>query len=165
MSAAKLISAGLAFSACVLFGYVRVKGSRRRLSELEGLYEDVKAFEQSVRLDRTELDAEVKRLAEEGRCSDAWKRVEVRMSEGLDLASAIDGSGMKKLFSGSEEALDLILRMDPCGDHETVSNTLACAAAKLGSIAEKKRECLLKNERITRSLSIFAGLAAALLII
>lgn len=165
MSALRLLAALLSFVICFLYGKVKSARDKKKLDELYGLVCDVKTVETLVKTERLQLDEIVKGLSVSGENADLWTNVYEGISAGTSVSEAV------KLAFGKtpdNEVKALILRLfdnEASREPEAFSAVLSDTAEKLESAYESKKKRSLEKDRLTGSLSVFAGLAAAILIL
>ena len=165
MSALRFAAAGVSFGICVLFGSVRKARLRRSLEELEALTEDIKYAVSCVKLMKLPVDEIVRRLAENGGCGCFWKSVWEGMTSGLDLKQAIAVAEKPSLSAVSGSVLSELADDATLSDSDTLAGRLSMIAERLDAELEYRRGKSREEEKLTSSLSVFAGLAAAILVL
>ncbi len=165
MSAGRLSAAGICFGICVLFGKVRITRSRQQVEELEKLLGDLRSAENSVRLVRLPLGEIVNGLRENGRSKKLWSSVCAGMSSGLDFGRSVASADTPPVSPEAEKIFSELSSLAVSNDADVLAKRLSSVADRLENELETERKNSREKEKLTSSLSVFAGLAAALLIL
>ena len=165
MSAARFAAAGISFGVCVLYGAVKRARSKCRMDELEGLIRDIVVMEAEVRLEKRPIEEIVCGLSEKGNCRRMWRAALAEMRSGTPLSRSLGDSGTHSADGEAEREIEELFSRSPTSDSVSFAERLSNSARKLEAILEKEKKQNLEKDKLTSSLSVFAGIAAALLIL
>lgn len=165
MSAARLVSAALAFTACAVFGAVRRARIRRERETAAMLTADVAEFERLLRLERRPLSEIAGWLARNGGCKALWRGVEEGMEQGETFRNAYAAAEKPEAGKAAAAVLDALAGSIGSGDAEGESDRLKKAGDELAEISALMQKSCAEKEKLIGTLSLLAGAAAALLMI
>lgn len=165
MSFLRLLSAAAAFLACALFGAVRKRRYSESLNELYDINSDLKLLAQYIGRSRMPLSDAAKALVSDGKCTDIWSAVSVKLSEGKDFFEAFTSSRKHSFCEEAESMTAQLLSGIGTGDAETELNRLSALTEGLDALLEDLRKDYAVKSKLAVTLSLFMGLALALLIL
>lgn len=155
----------LAFGACALFGSVRQARGAKAVADLASFRGDLVETENLMRQSRTPLPEIAAKLAESGRCPAFWEAVSRGLAGGLSFREAYSAAPKPELPAGAAEVADGLAAALGTGDLQTESERLTAAAERLAPMLSDLEKSTAEKGKLIRSLSLLAGLAAALLIL
>lgn len=165
MNGARIVSAALAFTVCAVFGTVRRARMRREAEIASLLAADVCDLERMLRLERRPIAELAGRLAEAGGCREFWRGVAEGIEHGATFGEAYASAPKPEAGKAAAEVLSALAEKQGSGDAEGESVRIKKTANELADIAEQMRKTSAEKGKLTGTLSLLAGLAAALLII
>ena len=165
MSAARLIAAGLVFACCGTFGLVRSARIELELKNAEALAADTERLSGFIGESRMPLREAFERLAEEGGLGELWLELSQRMDSGCSAGDAVCGAAYFERIRGGREAARELSAGLMSGEAEAVRSSLSGCAARLRTLCDARRGEIASRVKLTRSLSLLLGLAAALLML
>lgn len=165
MSAARTIAAISAFGACALYGAVRKARTKGEAAALGGITEDLMEAERMVRLTRSPLTSIAGELAKAGKSQLFWRSIHEKMLAGSSLFKAYSSTPKPCMNGEAGQVLDGLFSSLGRGDAETESKRIRLAAERLGALFSETEKRASEKCRLTSSLSVLAGAAAALLLI
>lgn len=165
MSILRLIAACAAFFACVLYGRRRRKRDAESLALMEDLTADLKFFADCIKKERLPVESIVNRLSVKGRCKTAWASTIDLMKQGSGFNSAFDKSCRTIVQGRAKELIEHMFSKDSEPASYKLLDRISETAVKLEITAKEERKRLDEKTKVAGSLSLFAGIAAALLIL
>ncbi|MBO4384178.1 MAG: hypothetical protein J5854_02000 [Clostridia bacterium] len=165
MSFLRFVSAGLLFVSCASFGFIRTEREKKKLGTIKGLITDLKEMEHEVRFGRWDTAVILSRLVSSGMEKDIWREA-VRKSEK-------GGSFRRSLMDAVEKLIDPSVS-ELLGKHlpEVCSSDSCAEAERIRSAADYLNEYFSirkaksdEKNKLTLSLSILAGAAAAITVL
>lgn len=165
MSAARLIAALLAVCGSALFGAVSNSRAEERIKNTDRLVSDVDEMYSLLRIDRMPLHEIASRLSEKGELPALWANVEAEMEAGASLKEALNDIKLPGPGSAAARFAGYLTDGFPAGDAETESARIGYALEKLKAYRESAINEQKEKGRLTSSLSLMLGLAAAILIL
>ena len=165
MSAGRLAAAGMVLAVCALFGRVRASGNESALRETHALCGDIMRLETLLRSQKLTLPEAAERLSREGASRELWEGVSQRMSEGMSFSGAFSAAPHPALCLGAAEAVCELAEGLGKADMAAELSRLKNAEARLSSICDEAEKAGRNRDKLTTSLSMLCGLAAALLIL
>ena len=165
MSAARALSALLVFSGFVLFGRVRCSRKKLEASQTEALLTDVTAIECRLGALRQPLERLVGSAAEQSAVSGFWTEISKGLSSGKTPSEAFEVAGDRIISSGAREILRELFSEIGSSDLKSELQRLSFAQKRLNALAEETKSRTGSELKLTNSLSVMMGLAAALLLL
>lgn len=155
----------LAFGACALFGSVKKARSGRSLCDAEALVKDLGELGDRMRLRREPLDEISARLAAEGGCRALWKGISQGLAEGRTFSEAYALAEKPPVCREVMSVVDELASSLGTGAMEDEIKRLGEAMDKLGTRLAELEKADAERSKLTGSLSVLLGLAAALLLL
>ena len=165
MSAGRLAAAALVFSTFAMYGVIRTSKHHARVKMLNSLCADMREFGTRLALERMPLPQITARLAADGgECSTIWKTINEGLRDGNTFAAAY--ARAEELLYGNEEKaiMQELARSIGTSDAQSESQRLEFAYKRLDAVLQNLKARTDKSVRLTSSLSVLGGLAAALLL-
>lgn len=165
MSISRLFAAGLVFMAFAMYGAVNGSRHNARVTLLKGLYYDVAEMRTRLKLLHEPLDVITENMATSGKCKELWSEVSIYMKKGKSFGEAF-GESDRRAF-GNEEIEIMYELSAQLGKNNVAEEEkrLEFAAIRLNELYKKLKEDTEKGVKLTNSLSVLGGLAAALLML
>lgn len=154
-----------AFGACALFGAVRKARTKQEVFALSGITADIREAERMVGLSKAPIASIAGELARSGRSAPFWQSVSDKLNGGSALIEAYSASPAPTALPEAAQVLDGLFSSLGRGDAETESKRLRAAAERLEEILGAAEKRASEKCRLTGSLSMLAGAAAALLLL
>lgn len=165
MSAIRLAASSLVFAGFTLYGAVQKSKKLCALSELSALSSDLSAFAGRLELTMSPLDSIASAAARQSRIKRFWEALAAALSSGLAPDEAFENA-CSLLRCG--EALPVLEELFSGLGSSNASAEAACfrfASERIGALAEKLGREAAVGVKLTNSLSVLMGLAAALLLL
>lgn len=163
MSAARLALAAGAFAVCAVFGTVRRAEREAGRKRLESVSADISALRVKLADGRLPLGRIASELAASGQNAGYWRGVSEAMARGLSFGEA--APPVPGLDSEADEILRSLFAGLGDGSLRAEEERIERAERGLRALLEKRTRELEKRGGLINSLSLLAGLAAALLIL
>ena len=165
MSAPRLICSAAVFCGFVLYGAVRAERKKAALSEAEALRKDLAELSDRMELTRSHLCAICEELSRKSGLSELWSAMTEGLSKGLAPSEAFAlCRGTLKNEAAAAVIKELFEDLGSA-DIEKESGRLELSLKKLDELISFSRGEFEKSRRLTSSLSVLMGLAAALILL
>ncbi len=162
----RLVCAAGVFLLCAAFGAVRAEGFRVRLRAAEMLLSDLGAVASSLRYEKRTAASIAEKLSETGKLTAFWKKLGQAMEAGAGFGEAWEECGGELALDPAIGAAALsFAKSFGGGDAETELARLEITLESLGEAVRTKAREYPNKRKLTGTLSILLGVAAALLII
>lgn len=165
MSFLRLISAGLVFIPCALFGLISKEREIKKTETLKGLITDIKELEQDIRFGRKKTADALSHLADVGKEKVVWKEIVVKTEKGCSLRDSIIEAFGKHVGHSVSDLLDKQIPDKSSFDSSVEAERLRSISEQLEDYRVTAEKKCYEKCRLTLSLSILVGAAAAILIL
>lgn len=165
MSAARTAAAFAVFSGFALFGAVSNSRKRQKVKEAKILLADASELESRIKTLRQPLADIAEAFSVNSGCAGFWGGISKGLSAGLSPEAAFDRA--KSMISSDEVRNVLAELFEGLGSSELNGELrrLELAVNRLEQVYAETQKSLESGTKLTNSLSILMGLAAALLIL
>ena len=162
----RLICAVGVFLLCTAFGAVRAEGLRVRLRASELLLSDLNFIASSLRYERRTAASIAEKLSKTGKLTEFWAKLAHTMDGGASFGAAWELCAKElPLDPGVASAALSFAKNFGSGDAESELAQLELTVSGIGDAVETKAREYPNKRKLTGTLSILFGVAAALLII
>ncbi|MCR5610841.1 MAG: stage III sporulation protein AB [Clostridiales bacterium] len=164
MSFFRFTSAGLLFLTCSLYGIVFREREKKKRETVSGLITDLKEMENEIRFGRRNYEDVLYHLSKKGLHKQLWSEIYDATKKGYSFRNAFLRSAGSRIDPTLPDLFEKLLPETCAFESSAEADRIRILTEKLEEYAAKAKKSSEERVRLTLSLSLLAGAAAAIIV-